>query len=291
MKRYQSILGGAVGVCSVAALSACGPISNISSRPVVTTASHSTSSPVVVSSSARTTAGDTTPMTADPTSSATTVTRVLTPTPRLTSQAEPSEVSTPVPSSVKEPPVPSNPTGAATQAPTAETSVVAIGSAPAGSSGGFAVMNVTSELPRLGANRLYVPKLGINTSIVAAPVKAGALVVPGATKVGRWTGSVGYGAKTGRAVIAGHTLSYGRYKGALAPIARATKGTVIYVSDSAGRVYRFRVTVRAEMTKSALPADVFYGRDSMKLELVTCGGVILRGGHHKDNVVVTAVRF
>ena len=291
MNRYQSALSGAAGVCAVVALSACGATSPTAATPSVGSAvTHSTLSPVVASPLTSSAVASANPMTADLAGSATTTVNA---SPSPSGSAPTTGAGTALdsePSAAQQPPMPVKPSGGATQAPTDESSVAVVGSAPVGS-GGFSAMNVASALPRLGANRIYVPKLGINTSIVAAPVKAGALVVPGATKVGRWTGSVGYGAKTGRAVIAGHTLSYGRYKGALAPIARATKGTVIYVSDSAGRVYRFRVTARTEVPKSALPADVFYGRDSMKLELVTCGGVILRGWHHKDNVVVTAVRF
>lgn len=149
---------------------------------------------------------------------------------------------------------------------------------------------VASALPRLAANRLYVPSLGINTSIVAAPVRSGVLVVPAATKVGKWTGSASYAASSGRIVIAGHTMSYGRYKGALAPIARAKAGTVIYVSDGSRHVYRFVVTSKSEMKKANLPASVFYGGGRLTLQLVTCGGRIQKNGHHTDNVVVAAVR-
>lgn len=142
----------------------------------------------------------------------------------------------------------------------------------------------------MGANRLYVPSLGINASIVGSTVRGGVLQIPAATQVGRWTGSAAYSASTGRIVIAGHTTSYGSYRGVLAPIARASAGTVIWVSDSSGRVYRFVVTAKNQMLKADLPAWTFYGGGSLQLELITCGGRVMSNGHHVNNVVVSAVR-
>lgn len=297
MKSLRSAVAAVAGVSAVVALSACGATSPAASPPptsssVTTVVSAPSKSTLAAPSTAPAAAGVETPSsTATAASSVAGVASTSAVAPQPTAPATPASGG-------------SNGTGSTTAEPgsvapdspdlgpvssSAPTAVSAAGATT--STGAFVATNTATGLPKLGANRLYVPSLRINTSILAAPVKSGTLVVPASTKVGRWTGSASYTAATGRVVIAGHTLSYGSYRGALAPIARATNGTVIYVSDSAGKVYRFKVSSRQQMAKSSLPADVFYGRDSLKLKLITCGGVVLRDGHHKDNVVVTAVRY
>lgn len=126
---------------------------------------------------------------------------------------------------------------------------------------------------------------------MSAPVKGGVLQIPAATRVGRWTGSASYSASKGRVVLAGHIDRPGVTNGgAMAGIRNAKAGTVVWVSDSSGKVYRFVVTANTQYAKTALPSWTFYGGGALQLELITCGGKVMSNGHHVNNVVVSAVR-
>lgn len=160
---------------------------------------------------------------------------------------------------------------------------------PAGSGGMSA-----EQVADLGPNRLVVEALSINARIVQVSRKAdGVLTIPDPYEVGHWDASAAYDDASGSIVLAGHVDDAQQRPGAMAPIAGARPGMVVWVTDAHGVPHEFVTVSLREYVKQDLPAAVFSNTGPLRLSLITCGGPIIRtgtyAGHYRDNVVLTAL--
>lgn len=154
------------------------------------------------------------------------------------------------------------------------------------------------------------------------PVKPGQLVIPGRCiqapvvpterptgeslripsdvhEVGWWdqsapvTGPGGTDVAVGTTLLVGHVSVAGQGPGALFPLASASPGEPVYLSDGAGHVTRWRISSLTAVPKDELPADVFAGRSGpRRLVMVTCGGPVqtVNGRRsYRDNVIAVAL--
>lgn len=139
--------------------------------------------------------------------------------------------------------------------------------------------------------RLIVPALGVDASIVAHPLVDGSLVLPDAVNtLTLWDGSAPITARTGTMLVAGHVDNRTQGAGALYWIHTLQPGDVLYLTHR-GVVTRWKTVELRSYLKQALPQSVWAGTaGARKLVVVTCGGAF-RDGHYDDNVVLTAVPF
>ncbi len=153
----------------------------------------------------------------------------------------------------------------------------------------------------LGESRVVAPSLCVDGPIVPTDLEPdGALAIPhDVHTVGWWDkgaglSTTGRGNTTGTTLLAGHVDYLGQGDGALYRLSRITPGAVLYTTDRAGTVTRWRAVSLRVVIKSELPADLFTGRSGpRRLIVVTCGGPIEHlpgyGNSYRDNVIVTAV--
>jgi sortase family protein len=151
-------------------------------------------------------------------------------------------------------------------------------------------------------SHLVIASLCVNGPIVPSyQQRDGALAIPyDVREVGMWNGGAqlsGSGGKPlnqGTTLLAGHVDYVGQGVGTLYNLYRVEPGAVVYVSDAAGHVTRWRVTSLTAVQKSELPSWVFAGpAGPRKLVLVTCGGPVEYvpgyGNTYRDNVIASAV--
>ncbi|KIA73366.1 hypothetical protein ANMWB30_22930 [Arthrobacter sp. MWB30] len=141
---------------------------------------------------------------------------------------------------------------------------------------------------------ISIPSLSVLAPIVETGAdEKGSLILPSSEKTTRYTGAAPIGATEGSTVIAGHVNFPDGSPGALAPIARVSKGTPVFVTDSTGIIHRYIVNSARTLTKTALPEELFAKTGSPQLVLITCGGRIEDTGHgvlgYTHNTVITAV--
>lgn len=137
--------------------------------------------------------------------------------------------------------------------------------------------------------------------VITGTTSEGALIIPpNVHDIGMWDhGAPLVGPDTqpvtvGTTLLAGHVNDYSQGNGALYALYRVAPGSVLFVSDAAGRVTRWRVVAQSVVVKAALPKSVFAGLNGPRqLVLVTCGGPIVHipgyGNSYRDNVIVTAI--
>lgn len=149
---------------------------------------------------------------------------------------------------------------------------------------------------------LVIASVCVNGPIVPTSQQAdGALAIPyDVHQVGMWNGGAplfGPDSKPvnqGTTLLAGHVDYVGQGTGTLYNLYRAEPGAIVYASDAAGHVTRWRVTSLTVVLKSELPSWVFVGPSGpRRLVIVTCGGPVEYspgyGNTYRDNVIATAV--
>lgn len=151
----------------------------------------------------------------------------------------------------------------------------------------------TTPPPGMPPSTVAIPALGITASITESGIDAaGALILPTSDKATRYAGAAPLGAHEGSTVIAGHVNFADGSPGALAPLARITKGTPAYVTDATGTRHEYTVTTAETLIKTALPQELFAPHGPPQLVLITCGGPIENTDNtlgYTHNTVVTAV--
>ena len=92
----------------------------------------------------------------------------------------------------------------------------------------------------------------------------------------------------GSAALVGHVDGAGR-TGVFWRLRDLVPGDEVVVHFADATTRAFRVTGRTEVSKQALPTDLFTRAGPPRLSLITCGGSFDRAtGHYLDNVVVVA---
>lgn len=153
-----------------------------------------------------------------------------------------------------------------------------------------ATPQVVGALP--APTRLAVPALGIDAAVDAVGVEPGGdMTIPeDVSRVGWYRFGPAPGAPEGSAVLAGHVDDAEQGLGAMAPLAEASVGDQVQVTDAAGGTTTYQVVARQEFSKESVPlADLFARTGPPRLVLITCGGPFLADiRSYEDNVVVIA---
>lgn len=144
-----------------------------------------------------------------------------------------------------------------------------------------------SSLP---ANRVYIPSVGIYSSIIPEKTTAKGLNIPSQLNRVAWaTSTPSIAATSGTTVLAGH-VSFGishdtPVPAAFANLYRAKAGAVIYTTDTHGGVHAWRVSAKRTQHKNT--TWYWHTTGARHLILITCTGPWV-GGSHRDNLIVTA---
>ncbi|GHE07408.1 class F sortase [Klenkia taihuensis] len=140
--------------------------------------------------------------------------------------------------------------------------------------------------------RLAVPALGIDAAVDAVGVEPdGNMTIPeDVSRVGWYRFGPAPGAPEGSAVLAGHVDDAEQGLGAMSPLAEASVGDRVQVTDESGGSTTWQVVAREEFGKESVPlADLFARTGPPRLVLITCGGPFLADiRSYEDNVVVIA---
>lgn len=168
----------------------------------------------------------------------------------------------------------------------------ASGSSTAGPSPSTGSASTVAMSPgRMGPERLYVPSLGIYASLSSVAFGGGSLTIPREPwRVGIDVGSSPLGSTVGTTLLAGHVDLSGT-PGALASLADADPGAMVYVTDDEGNRSSFVTDGLQSYSKVSLPRSIFDVEGPRRLAVVTCGGPIMEVDgqrHYRDNVVLTA---
>ncbi|MDE0778653.1 MAG: class F sortase [Nocardioides sp.] len=144
--------------------------------------------------------------------------------------------------------------------------------------------------PRIRAGspeRLLIPRLGVDSAIVPITAPGGTLTPPAdAQQVGWWSPGAEPGARTGSALVTGHTLSRGG--AALQDLETLEVGDRIAVRTVNGRIgYRVRdVQVFDKGSVAEQAGELFSQTSPGRLVVITCEDY--NGSVYLSNVVVTA---
>jgi hypothetical protein len=148
----------------------------------------------------------------------------------------------------------------------------------------------TESLKRSTPVRLQIPKIGIDTSLVAVGLQpSGAIAMPGGFDVAGWYDHGPTPGEIGPAVIVGHV---DRVDGiAIFWRLRELKPSdKIKVVRADGSVARFNVTALRQFPQDKFPTKEVYGKINYAgLRLITCGGTFNTSTqHYSHNTVVYA---
>jgi hypothetical protein len=178
----------------------------------------------------------------------------------------------------------------ATDRPSAGAPVPSSTAGPVGSASPTAV----APLPASTPERLVVPAIGVDTSLLRLGLAAdGTVQVPpiaANAPAGWYDGSVTPGER-GSSVLLGH-VTVGQYgNGVFLKLGQLTTGDRIEVTRADGTTADFTVTDTHTYAKADFPDQQVYGPDPQPvLRLVTCAGSPNPATHtYPDNLVVTAV--
>lgn len=147
--------------------------------------------------------------------------------------------------------------------------------------------------PKLAPNHLSVPSLGIDmpyhdSSVVNGTVQPELQIDDDPRVAVRWNGSK---STEGSQIFAAHVNDHAANLGPLVKINDAVPGTMIYVSNTEGKVEAYAATSLKAYTKADLDQSIFRAKGKREIHLVTCGGKIVKGSdglfHHTDNVVLS----
>ena len=190
-------------------------------------------------------------------------------------------------------PVRANPddaTGADTKAAYSGSPDAAGTSAPDAAQQAYRQQKADVTPNRLPANRVYIPSVGIYSSIIPEKTSKQGLNIPSQLNRVAWaTSTPGIAASAGTTVLAGH-VTFGISHGVPVPAAFNTlgnlaKGAVIYTTDAHARVHAWRVSAKRSQAKDT--TWYWHTTGTRQLILITCTGPWVSGSH-RDNLIVTA---
>lgn len=165
-------------------------------------------------------------------------------------------------------------------------------SRPSTTSTASASSEVVMSPGSMGPDRVYVPSLGVYAGLSSVRFSGGSLTIPREPwRVGLDIDSAPLTSSSGTTLLAGHVDLSGT-PGALARLAEAEPGALVYVTDGEGVRRTFVTSSLQRYSKVALPRSIFAVDGPRQLVVVTCGGpVITIDGerHYRDNVVLTAL--
>ena len=153
-----------------------------------------------------------------------------------------------------------------------------------------------SKAPPTPTNRLVIPSLRINATLLDESIVDNSLTIPDdVDDVGHYRGGAPLVGAAGTVLLAGHVNERGQGNGALFELSRIAADAVVQTVTAAGATSTWHVTSVQEVNKAALPQDIFTASGPRRLVVVTCGGALepIPGDpgafSYQDNVIVTAV--
>ncbi|ALV47929.1 hypothetical protein MB46_19895 (plasmid) [Arthrobacter alpinus] len=145
----------------------------------------------------------------------------------------------------------------------------------------------------MGPMELSVPSVGLRISIVDGGLDAqGRMILPVPDQSAFYTGAAPIGSSTGSTVVAGHVNHEDASPAPMGLLTKIEKGAPIFITDSSGKVHRYKAVEATLYGKHALPSSFFRTEGDPQLVLLTCGGAIgpLDGVvNFLDNAAVVAV--
>ena len=139
--------------------------------------------------------------------------------------------------------------------------------------------------------RIYIPDLGVDTSVVSVGVDGdGELEIPADVHTVGWYRFGALPGTAGSAVLTGHVDSADQGPGAFAHLGDLNPGQQFAIVDETGTQYWFAVVAREQWSKGEVPMDrLFDQAGEPRVVLLTCGGAFDRSVRgYKDNIAVTA---
>jgi hypothetical protein len=145
----------------------------------------------------------------------------------------------------------------------------------------------------LGADRLWIPSLGVNAAIEAGNIVVNSgsrtLEIPAdPAKLTRYAEGAAPCDQSGTVLLAGHVSSYGT-RGALYPLSQIKPNAAVYLTCSNGSPTTWQVTSVTVTEKFEFPQNLFTKTGTRRAAIVTCGGPVMSDGHYRDNVIVELV--
>jgi hypothetical protein len=134
-----------------------------------------------------------------------------------------------------------------------------------------------------------IPAIKVNAVVAPVDLQPGTNVieVPEIDKVGWWELGPRPG-EDGSSLLVGHVDGSGK-PGVFWRLRQLVPGDLVSIGYADGSTRSFRVSGRAQLSKQALPPDLFSREGAARLTIITCGGSFNRvTGHYVDNVVVVA---
>jgi hypothetical protein len=162
-------------------------------------------------------------------------------------------------------------------------------SAPAATGGPSADEGQWAYAPAVGEPvRVTLP--GKTVPLVPVGVLAdGSMEIPDDVHTaGWWVGGAAPGEPRGSVVLVGHLDSATQGIGDFAALLNLQQGQRVEVSDADGHSAAYTVTERQQLSKTALPAELFRADSAPRLVLITCGGRFDPVTHYTDNIIVIA---
>ncbi|MEN3612786.1 class F sortase [Plantactinospora sp. ZYX-F-223] len=153
-----------------------------------------------------------------------------------------------------------------------------------------------AELPRSEPVRITIPKIKVNAKIMSVGVNDdGTVQVPPlkqAQLAGWYNAGVSPG-ELGNAVVVGHVDSAVTGPAVFFRLGALKRGDRVEVTRKDGKVVRFAVDAVKSYPKTSFPSELVYGAaDTVRLQLVTCGGTFDRKKRsYRNNVIVSATRI
>jgi hypothetical protein len=145
----------------------------------------------------------------------------------------------------------------------------------------------------MAPNHLLIPALNIYSPINndgdTGQTKNGQLVLSPPETVTRWVDGANVQSEEGSLLLAGH-VSYNGTRGAIYHLAEIKAGNVAYVTDDKGNWQEFQLDTLETINKSALPKEVFATSGEKRLNIVTCGGRLLKRGRsytYESNIIAS----
>ena len=129
-----------------------------------------------------------------------------------------------------------------------------------------------AAIPAKPTDRLYIPSLGVNASVMTLGLIGGALDVPKTLwQVGWYRGSVKPG-DNGTAIFDGHSGAPGQY-GVLEHLSQLKVGQTIIYSYVDGRTLTFRVTSSRAYPETQASAETLFAKTATpSLNVISCYG-------------------
>ncbi|MFK4637156.1 sortase (surface protein transpeptidase) [Paenarthrobacter histidinolovorans] len=147
--------------------------------------------------------------------------------------------------------------------------------------------------PVMRPMEVAIPSLEIHAGLIEVGLEPGTnkMEIPSPEKIGYYTPAAPIGAATGSTLLAGH-VNNGLSPGALWNLAKAQKGAHVYITNSTGQQFTYKITTARTIQRQPLPEDTYTLDGTPQLVIITCAGEPAPDGkvlNYTQNTIITAV--